>query len=168
MFFTFGSPGTQPTMSAMIVLLAGIRNQDILIRPSFFRPRMDRVTAFNIPAKDMGRACEFYRQVFGWEIGPVKGSSGGYHAAVTTPTDKEGIPIARGAINGGLFENATHGIETVFLEIEVDSIDSTVGKVNAQGGRLVREKRPMLDFGFFAVVQDPDGNYLGLMEYGKP
>jgi uncharacterized protein len=126
---------------------------------------MDRVISFNLPAKDMERACDFYRWAFGWDIGPVRGSGGGYHAALTTPTDENGVPTRPGGINGGLFDIGTHGVDKTFLEIEVESIDATVGKVISSGGRVVMEKRPMLDFGFFAIIQDPDGNYLGLMEY---
>ncbi|MDD1772367.1 MAG: hypothetical protein LUQ09_05545 [Methanomassiliicoccales archaeon] len=126
---------------------------------------MDKVRSFNIPVLDMKGAGEFYRRVFGWEIEPVLGSGGDFHRVGTTEVDESGEPISCGAINGGLFRKGTHGIGTTFLELEVMSIDDTVAKVLQNGGALVREKRPMLDFAFFAIVQDIDGNYLGLMEY---
>lgn len=115
----------------------------------------------------MGRAVDFYSRVFGWTSEALKGSGGEYHHATTAVVDDDGVPLSKGAINGGLFKRGTHGIENTFLELEVDSIDDSVKKVLMNGGRVAREKRTMLDFAFFAIVQDPEGNYLGLMEYRK-
>jgi len=42
-----------------------------------------------------------------------------------------------------------------------------VGKALGSDGKLVREMKPIMDFGFFTIVQDPDGNYIGLMDYLK-
>jgi hypothetical protein len=128
---------------------------------------MDAVRSFNIPVQDMEGAIIFYNRVFGWTIDPVRGGGGDYHRVETIPVDREGVPQVRGAINGGLFRKGTHGVDVTFLELEVESIDETLRKVLENGGNLVREKRPMLDFAFFAIVQDPDGNHLGLMEYRK-
>ena len=58
----------------------------------------------------------------------------------------------------------TNGIDDVFLELEVDDIDGMISKAVSLGGRLVKEKRPLMDFAQFAIVQDPDGNYIGLIE----
>jgi len=127
----------------------------------------DPVRSFNLPVDDMGRAVDFYSRVFGWSSEAIKGSGGEYHHATTSVVDDDGVPLSKGAINGGLFKRGTHGIESAFLELEVDSIDDTVKKVLMNGGRIVREKRPMLDFAFFAIVQDSEGNCLGLMEYRK-
>jgi len=128
---------------------------------------MDPVRSFDLPVDDMARAAQFYRSVFGWSVGVVEGSGGDYHHAVTSEVDVNGVPLSRDSINGGLFRRGTHGIDRTFLELEVSSIDESVSKVLENGGRLVREKRPMLDFAFFAMVQDTEGNYLGLMEYRK-
>lgn len=128
---------------------------------------MDPARSFNLPVDDMDRAVDFYAKVFGWTVRGIKGSAGDYHHVVTTEVDENDIPLAKGAINGGLFQRGTHGIDITFLELEVGSIDESVKKVLENGGTVVREKRPMLDFAFFAIVQDPEGNYLRLMEYRK-
>lgn len=127
----------------------------------------DPVRSFNLPVNDMARAAEFYEKVFGWRVGAIKGSGGDYHQTVTSEVDADGVPLSKDSINGGLFRRGTHGIDVTFLELEVSSIDDSVSKVLENGGRIVREKRPMLDFAFFAIVQDTEGNYLGLMEYRK-
>ena len=126
---------------------------------------MDKVRSFNIPVEDMVGASRFYREVFGWDIEPVTGSGGDFHSVSTVKVDENGDPIERGGINGGLFKRGTHGVETTFLGVEVGSIDDAVEKVLQNGGKVVMMKRPMLDFAYFAIVQDPDGNHLGLMEY---
>ncbi len=128
---------------------------------------MDPVRSFNLPVDDMARAAQFYEKVFGWSVGAIEGSGGDYHHAVTSELDEKDLPLSKGVINGGLFRRGTHGIDRTFLELEVSSIDESMRKVLENGGRLVREKRPMLEFAFFAIVQDTEGNYLGLMEYRK-
>jgi predicted enzyme related to lactoylglutathione lyase len=120
-----------------------------------------QVIAFNIPVENMEKMTDFYGQVFGWTIRKGSGS-GDYHRAETVPA-KEGTPLSPGAINGGLFLAGTHGISEPFFEVLVDSIDETIRQVVALGGRSVVKKKVMGD-SFFAIVQDPEGNYLGLWE----
>jgi hypothetical protein len=128
---------------------------------------MGKVRAFNVPVNDMASAKRFYEDVFGWEISPIPGSGGGYHHARTSLSDADGEPLERGTINGGLFMKGTNGIESVFFEIEVDDIDGMISKVVSLGGKLVKEKRPLMDFAQFAIVQDPDGNNIGLIEFKR-
>jgi len=112
----------------------------------------------------MTRAAHFYRRAFQWDIQGVPGSGGGFHSAQTTPVDDQRNPLHPGAINGGLFQRGTHGIEETFLEIHVASIDECIVRVLDAGGVVVRSKRPLLDIAYFAIVKDTEGNYLGLWE----
>ena len=124
---------------------------------------MDKVRGFDIPVEDMRRAKKFYHEIFDWQIRPVSGSGGDFHSVQTVPEDENGNPLGYG-INGGLYKKGTRGLETVFLEVQVDSIDATIQKVVHAGGALVRPKSPILDFAYFAVVKDTEGNYIGLWE----
>lgn len=126
---------------------------------------MDKVRSFNIPVENMAEASGFYREVFGWAIEPVGGSGGNFHSVRTAHADDDGEPIEKGVINGGLFIRGTHGLFITFLEVEVRSIEEAVKKVHQNGGKVILEKRAMLDFAYFAIIQDPDGNALGLIEY---
>ena len=125
---------------------------------------MNPVKAFNIPAPDMQKACVLYKSVFDWNIMEIVGSGGNYHFAVTTPRDEDGEPLSKGAINDGLFQEGTHGINETFLELTVESIDCCVSKAVSTGGRIVIEKKLMNGSHFFAIIQDPEGNYLGPWE----
>lgn len=134
--------------------------EDIDIRRSL----MDKVKAFDIPVDDMERAKRFYEATFGWEITPIPGSGGNFHAATTVPVDENGEPNVLGGINGGLFQRGTHGIEGTFVEINVSSIDECLRRIESAGGKLVKSKGPILDIAFFALIKDTEGNILGLWE----
>jgi predicted enzyme related to lactoylglutathione lyase len=125
---------------------------------------MDGVKGFNIPVDEMGRAAHFYRSLFGWEIGRIEGSGGNFNSAQTTECDEKGDPSSPGAINGGLYRRGTHGVNETFLEVQVTSIDRCIEKVDALGGTVVQHKTPMLDFAYFAILRDSEGNAIGLGE----
>jgi hypothetical protein len=112
----------------------------------------------------MKRAKKFYEKVFGWEIHPIQGSGGDFHAAHTVPVDENDEPQVPGGINGGLFKRGTDGLKETFLEVTVSSIDECLKKVEAEGGHLIKPKGPMLDIAYFAVVEDSEGNSIGLWE----
>lgn len=123
---------------------------------------INSVRAFNIPVEDMDRASVFYEKVFGWGARSILGSGGDYHS-LQMPSISGGSdgdePVA-----GGLYKRGTNGLGQVFLEITVGSIEECIDNVIASGGRLIRGKKPMLDFALFAVVEDTEGNPIGLWE----
>jgi len=125
---------------------------------------LDKVRAFEIPVENMQRAKRFYERVFGWDIHPIPGSGGDFHAAHTAPVDENDEPVIRGAINGGLFKRGTNGLSSTFLEVNVGSIDECLSKILKEGGELVKLKSPILDIAFFAAVKDTEGNIIGLWE----
>jgi predicted enzyme related to lactoylglutathione lyase len=125
---------------------------------------MDSVRAFDIPVDDMGRAKRFYERVFGWKIQAIPGSGGNFHAAYTAPVDEKDEPLVTGAINGGLFLRGTDGLKEMFLEVTVPSIDEYLKRIESEGGQLVKQKGPILDIAFFAVIRDTEGNLVGLWE----
>jgi catechol 2,3-dioxygenase-like lactoylglutathione lyase family enzyme len=49
---------------------------------------MDNVRAFDIPVDDIQRAKRFYEKIFGWQIHPIPGSGGDFHAAHTVPVNE--------------------------------------------------------------------------------
>jgi predicted enzyme related to lactoylglutathione lyase len=128
---------------------------------------MDKVQAFDIPVDDMERAKRFYEKVFGWEISPVSGSGGNFHSATTVPVDEEGELKVPGGINGGFFQRGTHGAQETFVEINVPSVDEHLKRIESAGGKIVKQKGPILDIAFFALVKDTEGNIMGLWEDTK-
>jgi predicted enzyme related to lactoylglutathione lyase len=116
---------------------------------------MSRVIHFEIPAAEPERAAAFYKKVFGWSIekwpGPME------YWMVTTGAD--GAP----GINGGLLKKQAPTTATTNT-IGVDSVDKAIDAVNSAGGKLVLPKTSIPTIGYFAYLEDTEGNLFGVMQ----
>jgi predicted enzyme related to lactoylglutathione lyase len=128
---------------------------------------MDRVSHFEIPTADKARSKAFYTDVFGWQIADVPvemdGGTGTYTSAMTVPVDQTMMPTEPGAINGALIAREGRFTAPV-LTVTVESIDGSLKKVTAAGGKVVEGKRTITNMGHYAYVTDPDGNVIGLWQ----
>lgn len=123
---------------------------------------MDRVVHFEIPVDDADRARAFYRTAFDWGLQAMEGYD--YTVALTTTVDeKTQVPTEPGAINGGLAPR-TAEIPTPRIVIQVDSIDESLKKIEAEGGSTVAPRAEMPGMGAYAYFKDTEGNLLGLWE----
>jgi predicted enzyme related to lactoylglutathione lyase len=123
---------------------------------------MDKVVHFEIPVDDVDRARSFYGTVFEWGIQPMEGWD--YTIAMTTPVDETTqMPTEPGAINGGLRARSGN-IPAPTLVIQVDSIDESLKKVEAEGGSTVSPRTEMAGMGAYAYFKDTEGNVVGLWE----
>ena len=116
---------------------------------------MSRVIHFEISANDPDKLSDFYKRVFGWKFekwgGPME------YWMVTTGA--EGQP----GINGG-FMRKQGPVSGTTNTIDVDSVDESVKSVKNAGGKVVMEKTPIPTVGYFAYLQDPEGNIFGVMQ----
>jgi predicted enzyme related to lactoylglutathione lyase len=116
---------------------------------------MSRIIHFEIPAADPERAATFYKKVFDWQIekwpGPME------YWMVTTGA--EGSP----GINGGLLRRNAP-VKATTNTIGVESVDKAVDAVKAAGGKLVMPKMPIPTVGYFAYLEDTEGNLFGVMQ----
>ncbi|VVB91896.1 Glyoxalase/Bleomycin resistance protein/Dioxygenase superfamily protein [uncultured archaeon] len=117
---------------------------------------------FHIPVDDMARAKKFYKNIFGWEIKET-GMGMDFQLVTTTPTDEEGMPLEPGGINGGLYKRERPE-QTQSVVINVPSIDDYLKKIEKAGGKVIQQKMPVEDFGFYAMIADTEGNVIGLWE----
>lgn len=129
---------------------------------------MDRVSHFEIPAKNKQQSQEFYEAIFGWKVQDVPvnmgGESGSYSTATTTETDPQTMmPTQPGGINGAIIEESDE-IKSPVITISVDSIDDHLEKVEEKGGKVIEEKQAVEGMGYYAYVEDPSGNVIGLWE----
>lgn len=122
---------------------------------------MNKVTHFEIPFDDKERAKKFYSETFGWKIDDMPEI--GYTGITTTPTDEKGMPIERGAINGGLTAR-DKAVATPVITINVDNIDAYVKKIEAAGGQSLGPKGEVPHMGFYAYVKATEGNTIGLWQ----
>lgn len=122
-----------------------------------------RVVHFEIPADDLARAEDFYRDAFGWEINSIPGM--GYTLVSTTPSTESG-PSEPGAINGGMLARQAP-ITAPVVTIQVDDIGQALTTIEGLGGRTVREPMPIGEMGFAAYFADTEGNVVGLWQTGR-
>lgn len=121
------------------------------------------IVHFEIPADQPERAAEFYRELFGWDISRWEGTEGlEYWMVQTVPTDAEGRP-ARPGINGGLMRRMFPGQAPVNY-ISVASVDEFVGKAERLGAKVLLRKQPVPGMGWFAQMEDPEGNVFAVWE----
>lgn len=114
---------------------------------------MGRVVHFELPADDLERAGKFYSEVFGWKISNWEP---GYSLIMT---GEEGEP----GINGGLMQRGP-GRDVTVNTIDVSSLDESVAKVIAHGGKVVAPKMAIPTMGYLAYCTDAEGNMFGMMQ----
>ncbi|NLF32847.1 MAG: VOC family protein [Planctomycetes bacterium] len=110
------------------------------------------ITHIDIPVSDLGKAQEFYSDLFGWNIAEIPGF--------------EGYPMwqAPNQVSGGGLAPREDGFTQPRSYVEVDSIDDVLARVEANGGTVTMPRTPIDDTSWFAAFTDPDGNNLGLFE----
>jgi uncharacterized protein len=116
---------------------------------------MSRVIHFEIPANDPERAASFYRKAFGWKVEKWPGPT--EYWLVNTGADGEP------GINGGLMKKSAPVIATTNT-ISVKSVDQAVESVAAAGGKLIMGKTAIPTIGYFAYLEDSEGNLFGVMQ----
>ena len=110
------------------------------------------ITHIDIPVTDMERAKGFYSSLFGWQI--------------AEPPGFEGYPMwqAPNKISGGGLAPRGEGFTQPRSYVEVDSIEDTRARATEQGATVLMDKSPISDTSWWAILQDPDGNSIGLYE----
>ena len=125
---------------------------------------MEKVVHFEIPVDDQTRAKEFYASVFDWEMNDADMGGGVvYTTAMTVATDANMQPKEPGAINGGIMKRSSDTPSPV-ITIQVDSIDESLRKIEAGGGRTVQPRTEIPNMGAFGYFKDSEGNTMGLWE----
>lgn len=103
---------------------------------------------------DIDASAAFYRDLLGWEI--TRGESG---EPLTTEVRHGGRLIAS-------FEPATEapGDSGWLVSFMVDDVRAAAGAAERTGGGIVLEPTSISEDMAYALVSDPDGNVVGLME----
>jgi predicted enzyme related to lactoylglutathione lyase len=124
---------------------------------------MDKVVHFEIPYDNKNRASRFYSEIFGWKLLDIPEMD--YTLVHAAETDEDNMVAEKGAINGGLFHRSDDARQPIVV-IGVQSIDETIQKVIAAGGRVVTPRQPIPN-GSYARVADCEGNIIGLADSSK-
>jgi predicted enzyme related to lactoylglutathione lyase len=114
------------------------------------------VSIFEIPATDISRATNFYKEILGVEIERI--DFPGMEMGLFPYQDQ----IVTGVImKGEGYEPSAKGI-TIYLN-GGDNLQTILDKVEENGGIVIIPKTPHADeSGFFAIFLDSEGNKMGL------
>jgi len=110
---------------------------------------------FEIHVKDFDAAIKFYGGIFKWEFKQSQ-STGSLYWNIYT---------GEGSIGGGFMKKTKpeHDGSAVILYIEVENIEEALKKVTEIGGKVNTPKTLINEnAGFFGLLNDPDGNLIGL------
>jgi uncharacterized protein len=121
---------------------------------------MDKVVHFEIPFDSKERVARFYSEIFGWKLINVPDYD--YTMVHAADTDANNMVSEKGAINGGMFPRNEDAKQPMIV-IGVQSVDETIRKVVAAGGRVVTPKQRIPN-GSYARVADSEGNVIGLAD----
>ncbi len=115
------------------------------------------VTWFHIPARDLKRAAAFYSAVLGNEVKVVdfNGVSMGLF-----PMSGDKTCVGGALVSMPTLAPSKTGTQ-VFLSCE-DSLDAALSRVVSAGGKIVNPKEHIGEPGYFAFIEDTEGNVVGL------
>jgi predicted enzyme related to lactoylglutathione lyase len=116
---------------------------------------MSRVVHFELPVDDPDRAANFYRSVFGWQINKWEGELD-YWLVRTGKAGDMGI-------DGALTKRSEGFMHTVNT-VGVESLDESIARVEAHGGKILMPKNHIPGVGWLAYAQDTEGNNFGIIQ----
>jgi predicted enzyme related to lactoylglutathione lyase len=111
---------------------------------------------FEVPVKDLGRATRFYEKVF--DVKMTFEEMNGMKMAMF-PMDQD-APGTTGALMQAETYEPSHAGTVVYFTVE--SIEETLRKINAYGGKMFMPKTAIGQYGFIAQYEDTEGNRLAL------
>ncbi len=95
----------------------------------------------------------FYTSIFDWQLAAPEGFDGYYM------TDGDAVGLG-GAVGQGNEEMPAYGA----IYVQVESIEESLGKVEANGGTTLVPRTEIPDMVIYALFKDPAGNVVGLVE----
>jgi predicted enzyme related to lactoylglutathione lyase len=128
--------------------------------PSLF---MANIAFFQIPADNIDRAKHFYRSLLGWKIAPTRTPMDPAMQASVQYQDIITGDTKEGSMNMGLLYRRQQ-TEPIINFVTVDNLDRILANVEKLGGKIVRPKEEIKTVGLVAIIQDSEGNLIGLWE----
>jgi predicted enzyme related to lactoylglutathione lyase len=120
------------------------------------------VNWFEIYTSDFKRAKKFYTEVFKFEITDMDSPSNENHPEMEYalfPSDPKGWG-ASGAL--AKLDMAKPGMGGTLVYFATEDITAELDRVEAAGGKIIRAKQSIGEYGFIALVEDTEGNMIGL------
>ena len=112
---------------------------------------------FELATTDTKAAREFYSKLFGWTTSTEQMPMGEYNVAKVGDTSVAGIM--------SLPADAPHMPPAWGCYVTVDNADETAGECEALGGKVLVKPTDIPGVGRFAVLQDPQGAVISVIDY---
>jgi hypothetical protein len=116
------------------------------------------VVWFEIYVQEMARAKTFYEAVLGLTLTPLDSPIPGMELWAFPM--EQGAPGATGALVKMEGKDSGGGGTLIYFSCTDCSVEAA--KAAANGGKIFREKFPIGQYGFIALVYDTEGNMIGL------
>jgi uncharacterized protein len=117
------------------------------------------VNWFEIYTSDYQRAKKFYSAVFNIQLTDLPTPDGKPANYCTFPGDMTGTGSSGALAKMDMMKPGLGGILVYF---HTEEILAEQGRVEAAGGKIMRPKMPIGEFGFIAIIEDTEGNFIGL------
>jgi len=121
-------------------------------------PKMNAVGWFDIYVNELDRAVAFYETVLGCKLEPM-GDPTGETQMMSFPADMSSYGAA-GALTKS--EHAAPGVGGTVVYFSAEDCAVVEARVADAGGKVVRPKFSIGEFGWVALCQDTEGNMFGL------
>jgi len=114
------------------------------------------IVFFDIAAPELANQAQFYKDIFGWQVGPDG------RISVPAASPLPGLLRVEPPSQGPLTERVIY--------LGVPNINATLAKITARGGAVVFPRTEVPGVVVVALFTDPAGNRMGLVEMdgGKP
>jgi predicted enzyme related to lactoylglutathione lyase len=127
---------------------------------------MANIAYFEIPADNVDRAKHFYHTLLGWKIEPTKTSMDPSKVAMMEYQDVNTGEAKEGTLSmGGMYKRQMS--EFIVNYVMVEDIDKVLSKVEKLGGKIAVPKMEIKSVGLTAIIQDTEGNAIGLWKPAK-
>jgi hypothetical protein len=120
----------------------------------------NNLMSFGITADDVQRARRFYEQVFAWKFEPW-----GPPEFYLIHTGDAADPGVQGLLHKRRAPVEGTGMTGFECTIGVADIDATIRAITAAGGKIAMDKFHIPTVGSGAYFNDPEGNFVGAMQY---
>jgi len=124
------------------------------------------IAYFEIPADNVDRAKQFYQSLLGWKIEPTTAAVNPEMVAATQYQDIIMGEPQEGTINmGGMYKRQMS--EPITSHVMVENLEEVLAKVEKLGGKIITPTMDMQSVGLDAIIQDTEGNTIGLWQPAK-
>ena len=110
-----------------------------------------KIAHIEIPARGRADLAKFYADMFGWEIQPMD-ERGMNYTVWHSGNNRGGFPDVDDDNQPG----------EVIIYIESDDIEADLKKIEARGGKRLKDKTEIPGVAWYALFTDPTGNRMGL------